>query len=166
MAQGKLKDRSRGGRPLKFATPQILQEKINAYFEKCKGTMLEKTSGKDYVVTVEEPPTLAGLAYFLDCDSETITNYEERDGFFEVVRRAKEYIQWKQQVGGLVGQLDAGLVKFAAERQFGWKSLSKIEVESKSDQAVNEILSKLGFDSLDDLAEKIVELSDKEATHK
>jgi hypothetical protein len=67
----------RTGRPLKFATPEILQEKIDQYFK-------------------ETPPievTISGLALFLDTSRETLMNYEKKDDFFDTVKKAKLRVQ-------------------------------------------------------------------------
>lgn len=63
------------GRPLKFKTPEEMQEKIDAYFADC--------------VANEKPVSITGLALALDCYRETLTNYQERDEFFDTVKKAK-----------------------------------------------------------------------------
>ncbi|HUT63225.1 MAG TPA: terminase small subunit [Anaerolineae bacterium] len=71
------------GRPLKFQTVEELQEKIDNYFE-------ERKAGK-------KPYTVTSLAIYLDVYRETISNYGERDEFFDTVKRAKEKIlAWKE----------------------------------------------------------------------
>ena len=68
------------GRPLKFKTVKELSTKIDAYFKMCD----EK----------EKPYTVAGLALFLDVDTDTIRNYEKKsDDFFGTIKRAKQKIE-------------------------------------------------------------------------
>ena len=67
------------GRKLKFRSVKALQEKVDAYFEEC-----EKTG---------EPLTVTGLALALDTSRETLLNYQKRDGYGDVVRRAKMKIE-------------------------------------------------------------------------
>jgi hypothetical protein len=64
-----------GGRPLKFESPSKLEEKGLAYFKECEEKKL--------------PLTITGLALALDTSRETLCNYEERDEYFDVVKRLK-----------------------------------------------------------------------------
>lgn len=67
-----------GGRPLLFETKEKLEEAINKYFEDCQKR--------------EKPPTIAGLAFWLDVDRHTIYNYEKRDEFFHTIKRVRNRI--------------------------------------------------------------------------
>lgn len=58
------KDGSRG-QPLKWKTPEILKNKIDAYFQWCEDK-------KKY-------PTVSGLAWWLGTDRKTLINYENSD---------------------------------------------------------------------------------------
>ena len=64
-----------GGRPLLFETKEALEEAIAKYFKDC-----EKR---------DKPPTIAGLAFWLDVDRHTIYNYEKRDEFFHTIKRVR-----------------------------------------------------------------------------
>ena len=64
-----------GGRPLKFQTPEELQEKVDLYFEKCDKT------GEPYAIT--------GLALALDTDRATLCNYGNREEYADIIFRAK-----------------------------------------------------------------------------
>ena len=66
------------GRPLKFKTADELQEAIDAYFASCNA---------------DNPPLISGLAYHLDMTTHSLRNYEERDEFFTIVKRAKQRIE-------------------------------------------------------------------------
>lgn len=70
---------ARVGRPLKFETPEILQEKINAYFKDCDENNI--------------PYSITGLAMALDTDRITLVNYEEKPEFIDTVKRAKTKIE-------------------------------------------------------------------------
>jgi len=67
------------GRPLKFETPEILDEKIQSYFKECDDK--------------EIPYTITGLAMALDTDRITLINYEEKPEFINTVKRAKTKIE-------------------------------------------------------------------------
>ena len=69
---------SKGGRPVLYETPEQLEKLINEYFEQCE--------------VRERPPTIAGLAYCLGVDRQTIYNYEKKEPFFGTIKRARDRI--------------------------------------------------------------------------
>lgn len=83
-----------GGRPLLFKTPEDLQKAIDGYFKECKEhkkTVINREGDK---LIVEDPliPTIAGLAYHLGVDRQTIYNYQEREKFFDSIKKARDFI--------------------------------------------------------------------------
>lgn len=93
-----------GGRPLKFDNCLDLDGMCHLYFEECEDN--------------KKHPTVSGLAYFLDVDRKTITNYSNREEFFPTIKRAKAYIesyleQW------LYGNNVTGTI-FNLKNNFGW----------------------------------------------
>lgn len=65
------------GQPLKFKTPEELEEKINTYFE--------KTPQKEWTIT--------GLAIALDTNRQTLVNYEKKDKYFDTIKKAKTLVE-------------------------------------------------------------------------
>lgn len=64
-----------------------MQAKIDAYFALCcnpDGSL--KMSDAGYPI---RPISITGLALYLDTSRETLCNYEDRDEFFDAVKRAK-----------------------------------------------------------------------------
>lgn len=103
------------GRPLLFATPELLSEAIEGYFS--------STSR----------PTLAGLAVHLGIDRQTLYNYAERDRFFDIVKKAhgrveaiyEERLVWDNAMG----------VIFPL-KNMGWKDKTETELSGKTDNNV------------------------------
>lgn len=91
-----------GGRPLKFPTVDLLEEAIEGYF----------------AVTTPRNYTITGLAMALDVDRLTLINYENRDEFFNTIKRAKTKIEYGYEMTlrerGSAGDI-FGL------KNFGWK---------------------------------------------
>lgn len=110
------KPKHAGGRPLKFKTPEELQERIDAYFADCDPHMEEVTEwveardksgqlkkdehGLNYlievthkVMTQQKHYTITGLAVWLDTSRQTLINYEEKGEFFDTVKGAKDKIE-------------------------------------------------------------------------
>lgn len=87
---------NKGGRPLKFKSPEELQNKIDAYYEWAK-------ENKKHI-------TITGLAWFLDTNRQTLLRYEEEDSellksvsedvrqaFRDTVKRAKARIEMEYE---------------------------------------------------------------------
>jgi len=129
------------GRPLKFKTPEELQEKIDAYFDYCD-------SFQDSNGVPVKPYTICGLALWLDVDRETLTNYEKRDEFFGTVKKAKLRVE-QQLEEKLHGNCVTGLI-FNLKNNFGWKDRSEQDVNlnvSPADELLK--LKKLADESAD-----------------
>lgn len=85
-----------GGRPLKFTDPEVLQNRIDEYFSLCDNRIQQVYSKKsDGVIEVinPEPYTMAGLAYALGIDRETLLNYASRELFFDTVKKSRDKVQ-------------------------------------------------------------------------
>ena len=121
-----------GGRPLKFKSPEEMQEKIDAYFK----------------TTPDEEVTITGLALALDTDRQTLINYEKRDEFFDTIKKAKTIVENSYEralrKNGRTGEI-------FALKNFGWQDKQEIsaEVDNKvsydklSDEEIDQLLGKL-----------------------
>lgn len=81
------------GRPLKFNSPEELENKIEEYYRYCKDS--------------DRKITVTGLAWYLDVNKQTLTNYEKaeengwlkrldedtRSKYIEIIKKAKIYIE-------------------------------------------------------------------------
>jgi len=103
-------------RPLKFKTPEELQEKIAAYFESIENT--------DIV------PTITGLAVALDTSRQTLINYEDRPEFFDAVKRAKTKIEAAIEQRSLTVGNPAGAI-FNLKANFGYVDKQVVDVNAK-----------------------------------
>lgn len=87
---------NKGGRPLKFKSPEELQAKIDAYYEWAK-------ENKKHI-------TITGLAWFLDTNRQTLLRYEEEDSellksvdedvkvkFRDTIKRAKARVEMEYE---------------------------------------------------------------------
>lgn len=139
-----------GGRPLKFKSVEELEQKIASYFTECEGGWEEVTSyepvyddkgkhkrdGNKYVY--EEvikkayqnatPPTISGLAVYLDTSRETLLNYEEREEFFDTIKKAKDTIHAMTEALLLNGTVQAAGVIFNLKNNWGWKDKTEQEI--------------------------------------
>lgn len=106
------------GRPLKFETPEILEEKINKYFEDRKANNL--------------PFTITGLALALDTTRELLCNYEERDEFRDTVKKAKLRCEDYAETQLFIGKNQAGSI--FALKNYGWKDKNETDITTQGDK--------------------------------
>lgn len=89
------------GRPLTYKTAKELEEKIEQYFESCKGEVLKDKKGDiiftkygDPIILNAKPPTITGLALFLGLASrQALLNYQGRKQFNDTITRAKSRVE-------------------------------------------------------------------------
>lgn len=103
------------GRPLKFKTPEELQEKIETYFTK----------------TPKEEWTITGLALALDTSRETLCNYEEKDAYFDTVKKAKDMVEHSYEID-LKKSGRSGTI--FALKNFDWKDKTETDLTSKGEK--------------------------------
>jgi hypothetical protein len=66
------------GRPKIFKSVEDIEAKIQLY--------------KEYLKNESKPPTMAGLAYFLNVDRQTIYNYKKDREFFGTIKRYRDWV--------------------------------------------------------------------------
>jgi len=102
------------GRPLKFQSVQELQEKIEEYFSLNK----------------EGLRTITGLAVHLDTSRETLCNYEEKDEFFDTIKKGKDRVEMDYEISL---RKRGGSGDIFGLKNFGWKDKSEVENEHKGE---------------------------------
>lgn len=97
------------GRPLKIKSPEQMKKILNEYFEK----------------TEEDKITITGICLALDIDKNNFYDYEKREGYSEIVKRARLIVENSYEISlrknGRTGDI-------FALKNFGW--VDKQEVDS------------------------------------
>lgn len=106
----------KGGRPLAFNNVEELEEKIEAYYERCE--------------VKEKPLTLSGLAVWIGIDRKTLYNYSKKEAYFPTIKKAKDKIQADMEERALNGDSNATFSIFSFKNNFGWVNLDKVESEN------------------------------------
>ena len=136
---------NKGGRPAYYNTVEEMQEKIDAYFEECKGKVHTDENGvvvtDKYgipIIVDARPPTITGLALALGFTSRrALLNYQEKDEFFHTVTRAKAKVEQYAEER-LFDKDGANGAKFSLANNFeGWKEKQQIEADVKSEMTIN-----------------------------
>lgn len=144
-----MNDEKKVGRPPKYKTKEEIQEKIDQYFEECKGTVVFDTEGNplidkygEVVVKDKRPPTITGLALALGFNSrQALLNYQGRKKFNDTITRAKAIVEQYAEER-LFDKDGANGAKFSLANNFeGWKEKQQIEADVKNDLTINIELS-------------------------
>ena len=133
------------GRPPFYNTAEEIQEKIDAYFEECKGEILFDSDGNPMVdkygnvirVGVR-PLTITGLALALGFNSrQALLNYQAKDEFHDTIMRAKAKVE-RYAEERLFDKDGANGAKFSLANNFdGWREKKEIEADVKSAVTIN-----------------------------
>lgn len=116
------------GRPLKYETPEQLEQGIEDYFNSIVGEM-----HKGKWVRFPEPATVTGLALFLGfSDRQSLYDYEKREEFSCIIKRGRSRVECEYEKR-LSGQNAAGSI--FALKNMGWKD--KTEVEQSGSLTIN-----------------------------
>ena len=89
------------GRPPKYKSKEEIQEKIEQYFQDCKGEILKDDEGNTVfnkfgnpVIVGEKPLTVTGLALALGFASrQALLNYQGKKEFNDTITRAKSRVE-------------------------------------------------------------------------
>jgi len=131
--QGQETAKHAGGRPPKFATPELLQQAIDEYFESCWVDKVTETTDKDGKCTMSEvryqqrPYTIAGLAYHLEMTTQALRNYEAKDEFLCIIKRAKQKVEMNIEEQLIDGKSAAGPI-FWLKNHAGYSDTQKVEL--------------------------------------
>lgn len=125
------------GRPPKYKTTEEIQEKIDAYFEECKGKILQNAAGEPVLDKSGKPIrydarplTVTGLAIALGFTSrQALLNYQAKQEFVDTITRAKAVVE-RYAEERLFDKDGANGAKFSLANNFaGWKEKPLIEAD-------------------------------------
>ena len=134
------KARSSHGRKPKFASPEILLEACEEYFEWVADNPLHEAKAFSYQgeTKIEYLPkmramTVGGMCLFLDIDKTTWLEYRNKDGFSTVTTRVDEAIRTQKFAGAAADLLNANIIArdlgLADKNEFTGKDGGNIKVE-------------------------------------
>ncbi len=138
------------GRPPKYSTVEELQEKIDKYFNDCKGEILKDADGNiiydKYGLPIlynSKPLTITGLALALGFKSrQALLNYQARsEDFNDTILEAKAKIE-RYAEERLYDRDGVNGAKFNLSNNFeGWREKQSIEADVNSEVNINIELS-------------------------
>lgn len=137
------------GRPPMYKTKEEIQEKIDAYFKECEGTVYKDDEGNpvidkygNVVVIGARPLTITGLALALGFNSrQSLLNYQGNKEFMDTILRAKSVIE-RYAEERLYDKDGCNGAKFNLANNFeGWREKQQIEAEVNSEVNISIELS-------------------------
>lgn len=127
------------GQPLLFKTKEALQEKIDAYFNSCY------TVNTEWVKECTRPLTISWLALELETSRQTLINYEQKEQFFDTIKKAKQKIEsWTEEQ--LYRNTQVTGVIFNLKNNYDWKDKQEIDqtikaqINNMSDMPTDELV--------------------------
>ena len=100
------------GRPKAYTEVEVMQQKIDKYFNECDNN--------------KEPYTITGLALALDLDRKSINNYAKDSEFFPTIKKAKlkveNYLEKR-----LINDSSATGIIFNLKNNYGWSDKQEIQ---------------------------------------
>ncbi len=138
----------RGRKPM-YDSVDEMQEKIDAYFQDCDGTLLTDEAGKPVlrngvpVRVGKHPPTMTGLALALGfATRQSICNYRKKAAFEWALTAARSRVEMYTEER-LFDRDGAQGAMFSLLRNFGWGAEKK-QKESETGGIVRVIQSSAG----------------------
>lgn len=102
----------KGGRPKKYTEVEIMQQKINKYFEECNKN--------------NEPYTITGLCIALDITRETLREYLKNEQFSDTIKKAKLKVENYLEKHLITDNSTTGII-FNLKNNFGWTDKQQLE---------------------------------------
>lgn len=104
MPKKKTTTKNKGGRPSLWVNPEVLAKLVDEYFEN------------------ETQPTLAGLAYSLGISRSTLYNYENKDEFLDIIKKARRKVEKEYEKHLVYTDRPTGVI--FALKNMGWADRS------------------------------------------
>lgn len=117
-----------GGRPVKYKDLATLDLAIEEYFDHCDNRIQQVYSKKsDGVIEIinPEPYTIAGLAYSMGIDRDTLLRYSKQDVFYATIKSARNKVQLDVERRLMEGQATGAI--FNLKNNFGYVDKQEID---------------------------------------
>lgn len=116
----------------KYTDKDLFKAKVEDYFNKCDKTVIKKqvvTRGEIIIVETPKPYTMAGLAYHLDIERQTLNNYKSRETYFDIIMHARKRIEEANISLAMVGCHDSKIAALNLASNYGYAVKQDLNVE-------------------------------------
>lgn len=126
-------------RPSQFKTVEEISEHIESYFDSLK---------------VDQPPTVTGLALWLDLTRQGLVEYGNKELFSDTIKKAKQRVEQYNEEHLLCGRAPAGTI-FNLKNNFKWEDKMSQDVVSTNKIVYIDKKEKEGMNShIDDVIDE------------
>ena len=111
------------GRPKIFTDPAEMAQHIENFFDYCGNTLIIKqvvSKGDIILVPTPTPPTMAGLAVWLNMSRETLNQYRKDKPFSDIIIRARCRIETDNVTKGMLGVYEHNTNRLNIASNFGY----------------------------------------------
>lgn len=159
-----------GGKPPKYKSKEEIQEKIEQYFEDCKGEPLRDADGnpmldkwQNPIMVGQKPPTITGLALALGFASrQALLNYQGKKEFNDTIMRAKSRVE-EYAESRLFDRDGSNGAQFSLRNNFkGWNETEEKRLENEREKLALEkrkVESQLADNNEDKFAERLKDMA-------
>lgn len=123
---------SEGGRPLEYETPELLQVKVDEYFEWIKGEFHYEADPADEANDIKiydrspEPATITGLCLFLGFESrQSFHDYGKREKFSYTIKKARLRVENHYEISLYYSKAPAAQI--FALKNLGWDDKQQLD---------------------------------------
>ena len=102
----------KSGRPKKYTEVEIMQQKIDKYFEGCNKS--------------NEPYTVTGICLALDICRDTLAEYAKKEEFSDTIKKAKLKVENYLERHLITDSSTTGII-FNLKNNFGWTDKQQLE---------------------------------------
>jgi len=106
-------EKNKGGRPLKYEKVEDVEKAIKDYFKECDKK--------------QKPYTVSGLAYALNMSRQSLLNYENKEKFFDTIKKAKDKIEVQLEENALLGKYNTTFTIFNLKNNYSWQDKQEID---------------------------------------
>lgn len=146
-----------------YKTPEDLQKAINKYFYECDNQTKTTVTAEGKIVTKkhQDAYTIEGLSNALGLERMSLINYEGREEFFDIIKKAKLACLANHNKKALNNEVNTTFSIFLYKNNYGYRDRveHKVDVHSTSGDVID--LSKLSEEEL----VKYKELNEKAHKH-
>ncbi len=135
-----------GGRPVKWKTPEELEQKIDDYFRLCHENGKEYGSWEEArEETIIRPYTLEGLAFALDTTTETLRDYRHNKAAFSAtIIRARELCKIYAAECLFTNKNTKG-IEFSLKNNYGYEEKRTLNVNDISERPESDIDNRIAI---------------------
>lgn len=140
-----------GGKPLRFKTPEQLEDEIEQYFQSCftKEYIKDKEGNiVDTRMVQVKPFTIMGLCMALNIERETLLRYGKNERYYDIIFKARQVVQDYVENRLLTSSNQSGAM-FWLKNNAGYSDKHEVEQNITSNVSLSDLYKKASVIDID-----------------